>query len=352
MTSTPMPTDTPQSVTHAMIIAALAALRHMMISGHVEIRDLWHDFGSGPGGITGRAVAVSTTGNPAARDALLCGMTDVEPPYEWQGSHNRYRDWRGYLLLMPVLVSERIDRVMPDTAAELPEQVDRPMCFGVPEGYRSTCLRPAPHGPHPFDEPEPVPVPEGSALVDRAIAAVVDAAQADPECTCWATSPNGCPEHYIRDADPRPLLELVLDERFGAARGPVAPIEIVGEPGQSVEQLAERFATVQGLIVVPGREPADDGSIESAWSRYARARAFHHFGTRRFPTIAAAQDAVKYWGGFDMLTPDDREIVAVHLVDPAHIDEPRVQTGTSRRRFAILAPMRRRRPGDASEVAV
>lgn len=350
MTSTPLPTDTPPSVTHAMIAAALAALRHMLLAGHVEIRDLWNDFGSGPGAITGRVVAVSVSGHPAARDALLAGMTEREPAYEWEGSHDRYRDWRGYLLMMPVLVSERIERVMPDAAAELPESVDRAMCFGVPEGHSSTCPRPAPHGPHPHDEPAPVPVPDGSELVDRAIALVVDAAQADPDCTCWATSPNGCPVHYVQDADPRPLLELVLDERFGPARGPVAPIEVIGGPGESVEQLAGRFDT-SGLIVVPGNQPADGGTVEEAWSRYAKARAFHEFGARRFPTIEDARDAVKYWAGYDMLFPADREAVAAALVDPGLIPMPAVQVGTDRRRFPGLLPRRRNRKDDA-EVAV
>lgn len=354
-----------------MIAAALAALRHLLIGGHVEIRDLWHDFGTGPGGVSGRVVAVNVSNNPAAMTALLDGMTDIEGPNEWKGSHHSYRDYRGFLLMMPVLVTELIDRVVPDTAAELPEQdVTRPLCFGVPEGYPTNCPRPAPHGPHPVDEPYAPPLPDGHAMMDRAIALVREhAPEVDPD-----------PRHpgYIADADPRPLLELVLDERFGPARGPVAPIEIVGEPGQSVEQLMQRFGTVNGLVVVPGNEPVDDdGSVEAAWSRYARARAAHYFGDRRFPTMADARDALRYWPGFDMMTPDDRELVAASLVDPSMPDPsrlladgpcvtdgsecpnhfgivhpPSMEIGTDRRRFLVLPSKRRRRRGDASEVAV
>jgi hypothetical protein len=281
----------------------------MLILERIAIRDLWTDTGSGPGVTTaGRVVEVTVTGQPAARDALIAGMTEIEGPTEWQGNHYAYRDWRGYVLTMPVLVTERVNLAMPDAIGELVEQVDQPMCYGVPEGYRSNCRRPAPHGPHPIESP-------------------------------------GAPA-----ADIRPVLELVLDERFGKARGPVAPIEVIGQPDQSVEELTARFANVAGVVIVPG-EPVDDGSVDAAWSRYARRRAQHYFGAKRFSTIGDARDAVRYWPGWDVLTPDDREAVAASLVEPARLPMPAVEHGTDRRRFLLLPSKRRRRASDANEVA-
>lgn len=321
MTSTP--TDTRTSVTHAMLIAALTALRHMMISGHVEIRDLWNDFGSGPGAVAGRAVAVDTAGHPAAREALLAGMTEVVGPYEWKGSHNSYRDWRGYLMLMPILVTERIDRPDPAPAAAF-------ACADHPDFVPDSLFHLRQHIEEEHAE---------------------EIAEADTWGPALADSLAGIAPPYIADADPRPLLDLVLDERFGPARGPVAPIEIIGEPGQSVENLAARFGNIQGLVVIPG-DPVDDGSVEAAYSRYARARALHWFGDKHYPTIIDAREAVKYWAGCDMLTDRDRELVATALVDPTLIPEPpRIETGTDRRRFLLLPGLRRRRAADASEVA-
>jgi hypothetical protein len=133
---------------------------------------------------------------------------------------------------------------------------------------------------------------------------------------------------YITGADVRPLLELALDERFGPARGPVAPIEVVGQPGQSPDELVERFAGVQGIVIVPGQ--SQDDSLEAVWSRYARARALHAFGSKRYPTLEDARKAITYWPGFDMLLPGDLEILAGALLSPPRTPEPAPVRGIRR----------------------
>lgn len=347
-------TSSPTSVTHGMIAAALAALRALLIAGHVTLRDLWTDTGSGPGGVAGRVVEVSIMNDPAALDALLSGMTQIEGPTEWTGTHYTYADYRGLLLTMPLLVTVRDDRTVPPPAPELS------LCYGLstlhghvlgtlgacPEcnpanltaeeslaGSGYSCADHPDFVPgslaamrdhvetlhvEPVDQPQPYGSPGNPGLIL--------CHEHNAYCTVDAHAPADDPgflvRPYITGTDVRPLLDLALDERFGPARGPVAPIEVVGQPGQSVDQLVERFAGVQGIVIVPGREPSDDGSVEAAWSRYARARAMHDFAGRFYPTLADAKAAVGYWPGFDMLLPGDLEIVAGALVSPPRTPEP------------------------------
>lgn len=312
MTSTT--TDVPQSVTHGAIAAALAALRDLLLGGRVIIADRWADTGSGPGVRTGRVLAIEVA-EPAQLDAILHGLTQLEGPVFWQGHHHAYRDWTGQLLTMPVVVTQRDDRTLPDATGELVEQVERPVCYGAPDGFEADCRRPGPHALHPLDEPPAAEPPAAEPPADVPEPADPDA------CSCWATSPNGCPVHYIRDADPAPLRELVFQERYG-----------------------------QAPPVVRGQDRAAHEVLEASYSRYAIARAVCEFGRRRFPTIEDARDAVRYWAGYDMLTAADREAVAEQLVDPRLIPAP-VQAGTDRRKFVLLPQLRRRRPADASEVA-
>lgn len=343
-------TSSPTSVTHGMIAAALAALRALLIAGHVTLRDLWTDTGSGPGGVAGRVVEVSIMNDPAALDALLSGMTQIEGPTEWTGTHYTYADYRGLLLTMPLLVTVRDDRTVPPPAPEVS------LCYGLStlNGHVFGTLGACPEcnpanltaeeslggsGYSCADHPDFVP---GSLAamrhhVETLHVEPVDQLHADPE----PDDPGFLVRPYITGADVRPLLDLALDERFGPARGPVAPIEVVGQPGQSVDELVERFAGVQGIVIVPGREPSDDGSVEAAWSRYARARAMHDFAGRFYPTLADAKAAVGYWPGFDMLLPGDLEIVAGALVSPPRTPEPPPARVNSIRRFLGRAEVAR-----------
>lgn len=307
----------PTSLNHGMIAAALAALRDLLLGGYVKLADGWQDLSEGRS--FARVVEVQCYGHPAARDAILGAMTDVEGPSEWSGNHYAYRDWRGVLMTMPILLTERIDRVIEQTPppAEVPPVEFPP----PPAGADRTAYACA-------DHPDFVPdsLNHLREHLEQLAHPSVEGPVEDP-----VDDPGPIARRYI-DADPRPLLDLVMDEHFGRARGPVAPIAMVGEPGQTVDQLVDRFSAVTGVPVVPGSDR--QRSIDEAWSNYARARALHYFGDKRYPTLADAREAVKYWPGYDMLFESDRDIVAGALVDPPRVPEP--DPAPRRRRPAFI----------------
>lgn len=322
----------PTSLNHGMIAAALAALRDLLLGGYVKLADGWQDLSEGRS--FARVVEVQCFGHPAARDAILDAMTDIEGPSEWSGNHYAYRDWRGTLMTMPILLTERIEtsRVpAPQSPADPPVEVP-PVAFPPPPaGADRTAYACADHPDfvpdslhHLREHIEQLHPEELAGAEGKSVCALCGDILDDDNCDDSDThecDPGPVARRYV-DADPRPLLDLVLDERFGPARGPVAPIEIVGEPGQSVDQLVERYSNVTGVVVVPGTPVSDDGSVEAAWSRYARARALHYFGDKRYPTLADAYEALKYWPGQDMLNETDRDLVAGALVDPPRVPEP------------------------------
>jgi hypothetical protein len=367
MTSNAPAATHPGKIDYGKVAAALAALRALLIAGHVIIRDLWHDAGSGPGADYGRVVEITIENQPAELDAILTGMTGRSEPNHWYGNHFHFNEWRGHLMTMPVLVIERIRLERPEPvgpagsahgAPDLRTDDDQaPTVFPpLPAGGRAACAD------HPDFVPDTLHALKDhiEALHLDDPAAAVESPVDDPEaapmdaCSCWATSRNGCPVHYIRDdelpdptlvrpyisqVDPRPLLELALDERFGPARGPVAPIEVITGPEVPADQLVDQFARAQGVVVVPGRDlsPERQRRVESAFSEYARARAMHYFGSHRFPTMVAARKAVAYWPGAVMLDPENFDIVAGALLDPPRTPEPApaAEPERSRRLFAL-----------------
>lgn len=272
----------PTTVNHGMIAAALAALRDLLLGGYVRIADGWQDLGSGPGRSYGRTVEVQVFGHPAARDALLSGMTDLTGPDEWSGNNFTYRDWHGRLLTMPMLITERIETAIPHLE---PEPVAYPPIPADAPIVSYACA----------DHPDFVPDSLHHLrehIEDWHPEELAGAHDVDLEPDPPADRP------YVRDTDPSPLLDLLLDERYGPDR-----TEVLVIPGAAVEHDSEQ-------------------AIATAWSKYARARAHHYFGDKRYPTIEDAREALRYWPGVDMLNDTDRDLVVGQLVDPPRVPEP------------------------------
>lgn len=173
------------SPTTEVVASALYLLQSWLTAGLVELGSRWLDTGSGPG-YEQSFVHVSVAGDQEGLATFLDGLTDRTGPEEWAGNHAVYRDWRGTLLTMPVLVTERLQwRITADAGPAYP-------------GPRIT--------------PEEV---------EAALAKFADRPPVEPE-----PEPAG-------DPDRSPLLDLLVEERFG----PVEP--------ESREDLEERYGTFQ-----------------------------------------------------------------------------------------------------------
>lgn len=333
-------TTTETRITNDRIAAALAAFRSLLIAGHVTIRDLWQDMGSGPGASMGRVVEVTIFGRPAARDMLLDGLTEVEGPSEIVGNYFVYREWRGRLLTMPLIVLERMGPASnpgEPESAEVSATGDRAPAPEWPRDRDGVVYDPDKPCDVHADQHLGKPCPDHEQRMARVrrhparmAAHVVGWSKGTNRGRDAARSMTWEPAPLPADADPKPLLDLLLDERFGADRGPAAPIEVIGD---DAEQLA---AATGRIVVVPGPDAPPD--VEATFARYARARALHYFGPKRFQTVDDAREAISYWPGRDMLRDEDVETVAGSLVDPPRVPEPApIEAGRGRRLLRVLS---------------
>lgn len=354
-----------------LISQALQVLAYLYAHNRVTITNLWSDSGSGAG-ITARdrmIVRADVTGLPAERGALLAGLAPITEPTEWSGTYTTHREWAGNLLTMRVVVSYRLD-VPPESAAD--SVVEPPKCVGAPTGFEAACGAAGPHGEHPMtspavpDEPlpeiggaEPGPGKSPAHLAAHAVrwhrgasaghAAAADAAPAE------AFEPAGnvstVPEPPV---DHRPLLGLVVDERFGDLKQHI--IEVHGELGQTTEDLKAKYAGIPGVVVVPGNDKARDPKVIEAFRQYAIARALHDLAPhadRFWPSLAEALTAVNAWPGRDMLEDDWALDAARQLVDPSAAEadrDPATARAAARGRLRRLVPPALR--GRGGEVVV
>jgi hypothetical protein len=341
----------------ALIAQALTTLAHLYAHSRITISNLWTDTGTGPGVTSHEQLVVraDVTGRAIARDALLAGLAPITEPNRWRGAHGDYCEWQGNLLTMRVIVTERVD--VEPAAEPARKAIERPTCLGARADAVGACGENGPHGEHPIgtrapmDTPLPSPDERPAPPADRgpahraahaaswtrgARAGKTAAKYQEPAAAAVAVAE---PEPEV---DLRPLLALVVDERFGDLKSHF--IEVHGEPGQSTEDLAEKYRDVPGVVVVPGRDRAPDDQIRESWKRYAIARAIHYFETvrhgERFPTLADALTAVNLWPGRDMLEHDWTLEAAQQLVDPSAADADRdpATADAARGRLRRLVP--------------
>lgn len=89
-------------------------------------------------------------------------------------------------------------------------------------------------GAHWLEPGERCPLGTSSSPDSRAIASDTPEPAADGACTCWATSPNGCPQHYERDNTPTCLgRDMDCGRPLPCPNHPAVPTP--------AELLAERF---------------------------------------------------------------------------------------------------------------
>jgi hypothetical protein len=351
----------------ALIAQALTTLAHLYAHGKITITNVWADTGSGPGVTFHEQLVVraDVTGRPIARDALLAGLAPITEPNRWHGSHGDYREWQGNLLTMRVIVTDRLNDIpdprdgMHGAEFEATDAVtnDRPTCLGARADAVGACGENGPHGEHPIGTRAPMDTPLPSPDERPAPPADRGPAHRAAHAASWTrgTRAGKTAAKYQEPAaaavavaepepevDLRPLLALVVDERFGDLESHF--IEVLGEPGQSTEDLAEKYRDVPGVVVVPGRDRAPDDQIRESWKRYAIARAIHYFESvrhgERFPTLADALTAVNLWPGRDMLEHDWALEAAQQLVDPSAADADRdpATADAARGRLRRLVP--------------
>lgn len=104
-------------------------------------------------------VQIDMTNRPEDRDELVAALGGPAP-FDWQGQSTgrRYREWRGVLLTMPVLVWENLTPAPPasDPASDVvPSPSPVPSCSGAPADSEAACGEPGPHGPHPLGDAAP-----------------------------------------------------------------------------------------------------------------------------------------------------------------------------------------------------
>lgn len=338
-----------------LVVQALHVLAHLFSIGRVTLTNVWSDTGSGPGATQERMIVrADVTGLTAERGTLLAGLAPMTEPSDWTGQHGAYREWSGDLLTMRVVVSMRLDPEEPPAAEPASAPIADPVCLGAPAHSDAACGWPGPHGEHPIgtrapmDEPLPSPDPEpappaGRSPAHRAARAAswTRGTRAGRMAVRYA-EPAGPVTVAEPEIDHRPLLALVVDERYGDLKSHF--IEVHGEPGTTTEDLAERYRDVPGVVIVPGRDRDDDDQLHETWRRYAVARAVHYFETERhgerFPTLADALTAVNLWPGRDMLEHDWAVEAAQYLVDPsaAEADRDPATAGAARGRLRRLVP--------------
>lgn len=219
------------------------------------------------------AVRIDVTGRPFDRAPIVTALGDPAP-FEWQADDGWFRDWRGVLLTMPVVVYEGFPGVLNDeppardTAGDaeiVPAPSPVPTCHGARGGFEGDCGEPGPHGKHPLgDEPPPL----GNTTV------------------------------------------------------------IIEPTGPAAAEWAERA----------GLEPADakhwaDPETAEAFRLVARGRARLEFKGRTFTTPAAALAALDAWEGRGLLTEGDVAQLAGELLEvPATPDRVRWPLVRGRRR--------------------
>lgn len=254
----------------------------------------------------GPRVVVDCTGCPEHRDEILTALGDPEP-IDWAGQDGRrFRDWRGELLTMPVLLTELLPPGGDPSAEPEPPAIDPagvagpaidddptreivprpspvPQCLGAPSGFEGGCGEPGPHGPHEIG---------------------VD------------------PPAVTADTDAGLLLEAALGRLAVEPRPIVVPFE------EGVPPLA-------GLERADSRSWADPTTAQS-WRNYAEALASHDLIGQTFANPMAALQAVDAWPGRHMLTETGAERVAAELVAAPHLIPDatpitdRVRTGRGR----------------------
>jgi hypothetical protein len=371
------PTDNRQPIALAVLSRALEIISALMLGRKVDVVNVFDSstIGSEP------LVHVDVTGRPDWRDELLAGI-DAGEPEEWRGEHGAWRDWRGTILTMRVLVTEQLDAAgSAIPAVDFALQPTVGICLGAPAGYEADCGHVGPHGEHPITEPpapiviEPEPaeppaccegigpyhtttcpamVPPPATDVEHPDdcttcpsdlqigTAKIGPAYRAATATTWQrgtragrtaaaetaimVKPDLTPEPERSDAELLGLLVTPTSPWAGPGHPPA--IDLPREPGLSTTDLQAKYAGVPGVVVVPGARPGiDSPGVREAWAKYARARAILHFGgrdgDRPFATMGEAVTALNCWHGRDMLETDDVIAAAEQLVDPALAgDEP------------------------------
>lgn len=273
-----------------VLARALWTLSNLLLSGRVELANVWHESRK----IFEAVVRIDVTGYPAEREELLGALPDAEPE-EWQSGTRAYRDWRGVLLSMNVVVSETL------AEAGAPSQ-------SIPAASDPAATMVWVGG----DDEEAVVLPVGPGLSGPGGKFPQQALDMPCEVTSdgWICPPDADPEHVHQTALPEP------SSRWETVARTLAP-------GKSTRELSARYADVPGVVVVPGLNNDEDG-LYAAWSRYARAKCLHDFAGRRFATVDAAVTAINLWPGRDMLETTDVLYCAARVCDP---DEPPAPRG-------------------------
>lgn len=296
------PTDRPPAID--VVAKALWVLSHLVLLRRIDVTEIWH---SQPA-MSETVVHTDITGYPMYRDALLDAI-GAGPPEVWSGVHGRWRDWRGNLLTMRLLITEQLA----DEDGAIPALVDeQPVAEGwfEPGNSGPGVGRPGVKFGLTPDEPDESPGDEGVKT----------------DVTPDAALPRPAPNSHAE------LLALVDEtEEHPPADG----------PGEDTRDLMERYAGVASVVVVPG--PSSDEAVHAAWSDYARARALCDLDGRTFPSKAEALTAVNAWPGRDMLEPDDADAVAAQLVDASLAAQPPEAVKVpAQRGFARIIPLFRR----------
>lgn len=264
-TSTPRPTP-------AMLARALRLISSMLITARAELVQVWHSEYGGPLRVGQTVVRLNVTDFPDERDTILKAM-DHSGPHLWVGASGmHYREWRGVLLTMDVVVSERTFGERPVTRVEVEQAPPArdPAGVAAPTEHR---IEPGNSGPG-----GPLPRPP---------------------------------------ADRDDMMMTILT---GTGPWPPAAIDVPREPGQSTAALQAKYAGIPGVTVVPGNPQPEAGTAAeaaAAWRRFAMAKAVHELSPRGpFPDLTEALTAVNCWHGRDMLEPVDALDVAGQLVEP------------------------------------
>jgi hypothetical protein len=235
------------------------------------------------------AVRVNVTGCPFDRDVLISALGDPNP-FDWETSvGDWFRDWRGVLLTMPVVVYEQLPPPSAVVEAEPPAR-DPAGDIGIVEGNTADEQRDNAAARYDADEAEFVPSP---SPVPTCLGA-----RGGFEADCGEPGPHGA--HPLGDEPPFEVVIATIDGPTVVVR-PSAPMD-------------EGWAEGAGLEPADAQHWADPKTAE-AWRRYAVARARVAFNGQRFTTPTAAVAALDAWKGRTMLTDGDVAQLAGELLE-------------------------------------